>query len=164
MHHYFLKKNSKSLWQQLHQLWPTPKCVCFILLQWSPETNIYYTLKINPWTRRLLLDTMIFRFNVRLCGGGNDPCCKFSPKSASPKSCAGRRRFHPTVGSDMSLGSVVMATTHNRCPVGETWFGVFSSFLCSFFFCAYAFFFLFGLVLGLCFFLCGWNSTFLCWD
>ena len=85
---------------------------------------------------------------------GNDPCCKFSPKSASPKSCAGRRRFHPTVGSDMSLGSVVMATTHNRCPVG-----VFSSFLCSFF-CACAFFFLFGLVLGLCFFLCGWNSTF----
>lgn len=86
------------------------------------------------------MDTMIFRFNVRLCGGGNDPCCKFSPKSASPKSCAGRRRFHPTVGSDMSLGSVVMATTHNRCPVGETWFGVFSSFLCSFFFVHVRFF------------------------
>jgi len=35
---------------------------------WVPPQSLTWNLKINPWKRRFLLETIIFRFHVKLWG------------------------------------------------------------------------------------------------
>ena len=75
-----------------------------------PETNSKsLPLKMDGWnTMKFPFGSFgpIFRGELLVSGRATTA----APQGTSPKSCAGRRRFHPTVGSDMSLGSVVMET------------------------------------------------------
>lgn len=143
-----------------------------IAINCDPHQNVFALFCFNdplkltyiiPWKSTLGQGdscwTPLFSGSMLDFAEGNDPAANFHQNQPRPNHAlavgASTQPSGPTCHS--GVWSWLQHTTDAQS--GKPGSVCFLVFFVRFFFCACAFFFLFGLVLGLCFFLCGWNST-----